>query len=821
MGLDGTQLASVGSMSLLSDVRFGARLSLRRPTFMATALLTLSVGIGTTTAIFSLVNAVLLRPLPYADPDRLYQVDILNLKTSRVSSRTSPLNFADLRDLNRTFSTLGGYVRDTPLTVAAHGTPERVDAALVSATFLPTLGASPTAGRAFSPEDDRPTVKPTVAIISERLATRYFGGVPEALGKTITLDLRPHIIVGVMPASFGFPSRNTDAWVPLGFVYTDGGRGNFFVDVIGRLAPGVSAARAESDLRGVAARLARLYPEEDTDLSVAITPLRDALTHGVRSTVLLLFAAAGLVLLIACANVANLLLVRASGRSREMAVRRALGASRARLIRQLLSESTLLAIGGGLAGLLVAAWCLRAFAPLLPADLPTVGPISLDGRVFAFAFAVALLTGMLFGLAPAWHASSPGVVAALRNGRTVGHDRSATRWLLVVGEVALSLTLLVGAGLLVRSLWQVLAVQPGFDPHGVLSFDVSLPFTRYDRSATVRFFSQAIDRLSALPGVQSAAATTVLPLHGDDNSRYFTLEGRQGNAPRDYTIANHRLVSQRYFSTLDVPVIKGRGFTDADLGPEAAPVLVVNQAFGRSFLGGADPIGRRLKMGETADNSAPWMTIVGIVGDVRHSSLEIEDRAELYRPFAQTTNGEGERTMTVVLRTAQAPESLTEAARETIRGLDPDQPIANVATMDHLLAVSLGPRRFSLVLIEVFAITALLLTSVGIYGVVSYGVEQNARAIGVRIALGARTRDILVLVLGPGVAWTGAGVLLGIGGALGISRVMAGLLFGVAPTDPTSFLATSALLLVVTVTACYVPARRATRVDPVTTLRSD
>jgi predicted permease len=809
-------------MRFWGDARYGVRMLFRSRTFTATALATLAVGVGMTTAIFSLVNAVLLRPLPYADPDRLFQINVLNLKTSRVSPRTSPLNFVDWRDGNRTFTSLGGYVADTPFTLTANGTPERITGALVSATLLPTLGVAPVAGRAFVADDDRRNTMPTVAIVSERLATRYFGGVQAALGRTISLDLRPYAIVGVMASSFAFPTAATDAWVPFGFVYEDGGRGNFFVQVIGRLAPGISADRAQTDLQVIAAALAQQYPGSNTDLGVAITRLRDDLTGRIRPTVWLLFGAAALVLLIACANVANLLLVRASGRQREMAIRRALGAGRARLVRQLLSESAILASGGGLAGLLVAAWCLRAFAPIQPTDLPTVGPISIDGRVFAFTVAVALLTGVVFGLAPAWRATSPNLVTAIRSGgRTVGHDRSATRWLLVVGEITLSLVLLVGAGLLVRSLWRVLAVDPGFNPRGTLTFDVSLPFTRYDRPATIRFFTQAIGRLSALPGVLSAGATTVLPLRGNNNSRYFSLEGRRGDTPHDYTIGDHRLVSEQYFSTLGVPIVGGRALDGADFRPGAAPVAVVNQAFARRFLAGADPVGRRLKMGETTDGPAPWMTIVGVVGDIRHSSLEREGRAELYRPFTQTTNSENERTMTIVLRTAQAPDSLTAAARQVVRSLDPDQPIANVETMEQLLATSLGPRRFSLVLVEVFAVTALVLTVIGVYGVVSYGVEQDARAIGVRLALGARASDILALVIGPGLAWTGAGIAMGVGAALLVSRAMAGMLFGVAPTDPVSFASVSAVVLIVALGACYLPARRATKVDPVVTLRNE
>jgi putative ABC transport system permease protein len=809
-------------MRLWQDLTVGGRLWLRRPAFAAAALATIAIGVGATTAIFSLVNAVLLRPLPYPDSADLYQLRITNLTTSHLGDATSPLNFLDERAAVHAFASLGAYQPRMPMTVASAALPERLLGARVSDTLLPTLGLTPAVGRAFTAAEDGSGVDPSVVIISDRLAMRRFGRPDLALGRSLTIDLRPHTVIGVMSASFAFPTGDTDLWIPFGNGYVDGGRGNFFVDVIGRLRRDASVPAAAAELRTIAAGLARAYPESNVNHGLALTPLREYLTGRIRSTVLLLLGAAALVLVVACANVAGLLLVSASRRRREMAVRRALGAGRLAIVRQLLSESLVLAIVGGLFGLLVALWMLRAFTPMLPPDLPTVGAVSVDARVFAFAAVVALLAGVLFGLAPVGHAAGLDVIGVLRGvGRGSTDSRSRTRWLIVAAELSLSVVLLVGAGLLVRSLWQVLAIDPGFTAGQALVFDVRLPWTTYDRPASGRFFAQALDRLAALPGVTQVAATTILPLRGEENGRYFTLEGRVGQAPRDYTLAAHRLVSADYFAVLGIAVTAGRAFTTADFQPSASPTVVVNAAFVRTYLSGVAPLGRRLKVGETAQSAAPWMTVVGVVADVHHASLEATVQPELYRPFTQTHEGENERKMTFVLRTTTAPEESVPSARRAIHDLNADVPIAAVATFADVVDSSLRERRFTLRLVEAFSLVAVLLTAIGLYGVMSYTVEQQARAIGVRLALGATGRDVMVLVLGSAAQWTALGVGVGLVGALAVSRLMTTWLFGVRPTDPASLGTVVVIVTGLAAIACYLPARRAAAVDPMVALRND
>jgi putative ABC transport system permease protein len=647
------------------------------------------------------------------------------------------------------------------------------------------------------------------------------------------LDNRPYTIVGVMPQGFDFPSKEASVWVPYGSVYEDGGRGNFFVDVIGKLRAGVTPSQAQSEMNAIAARLEQEYPEANIDSRVGLVPLREQITGKVRQSLLVLFGAVGLVLLITCVNVANLLLSRAAARRKEIAIRGALGASRLRIVRQLLSESLLLAVAGGMLGVLVAYWGARLLVAISPEDLPRIGEIGtvdlVDGRVLGFTFMVAALTGLIFGLAPALQSSRPNWGEALKEGGRSGTGGGALlRGGLVVAEVSLALALLVGAGLLARSFQQALGVRPGFQTERILTFDLSLPWTAYDREKSGRFFQQALERIASLPGAQSAGATTVLPLSNENNSRYFTREGRAGDSPKDYTLSNHRLVSQGYFQTLGVPLLLGRQFSEQDFSDRGAankdvavapPVVIINQAFARAFFGGQEPLGKRLKMGETADSPFPWMTVVGVVGDVKHVSLETEAKPELYRPFQGQPDTE--RKMTFVVKTAQRPEAMTSAIRRQIQALDPNLPIASVNTMESLVGRSLARRRFSLLLFCAFAATALALAAVGVYGVLSYTVTQNTREIGVRLALGAQPMDVLKLVIGQGMALTTAGVGLGLLISFGLSRSLTGLLFGVGATDALTFTLAPALLAFAALLACWIPARRATKVDPMLALRHD
>ncbi len=802
--------------TLWQDLRYGARTLLQRRGFAMAAILTLALGIGANSAIFTVVNAVLLRPLPYPEPEQLCKVNRVDTRTARLGARTSPLNFLDWRSRSQSFEDLGGYLDSTTFNLSGGAEPERIKGSLVSDTLFPAIGVSPALGRNFLPEEDSKGGS-GVAILSHQLWARRFNSDHHILGRILTLDGRPHTVVGVMPPGFDFPSSEIMVWVPFGIVYEDGGRGNYFVDVIGRLNPGVSLEQAQAEMVAIAAGLEREHPEENADSSVALVPLHEQVTGKSRTLLLVLFGAVGFVLLIACTNVANLLLARAASRQKEMAIRSALGASRFRIVRQLLSESALLSLAGGLPGLLVANWFVRAFVVLSPEDILRVGEISVDSRVLAFTFAVAVLTGLLFGLAPALQASRPNLNEVLKEGgRSASGGGSFLRHALVVAEVAMALVLLTGAGLLVRSFWRLLAVNPGFSTENILTFDVALPWVKYDREKSGLFFQQALERFAALPGVQAVGATTALPLSKMNNARYFTIEGRPGNSPRDYTIANHRQVTQSYLETLGIPLVKGRHLTGQDFSG-TAPVAVVNQAFAHFFFPDQEALGKRLKMGETAGSPFPWMTIVGVVGDVRHTSLEAAVRPEFYRPFLH--NRDTERQMTIAVRTAQPPEALTAAIRREVLELDRDQPIANVSTMEQLLDRSVARRRFGLLLLGVFAAASLALAGVGIYGVISYAVAQNTREIGIRMALGAQPMDILKLVVGQGMVMTLTGIAIGVGGAIGLTQLMTTLLYGVKATDPLTFAGVSVLLALVAFLACYLPARRAMKVNPVVALR--
>src|SRR5215468_9476869 len=730
--------------AMFQDLRYGLRTFAKYPVFTAMAILTLALGIGANSALFSVVNAVLLRPLPYENPERLFKLNRVNAKKPGMGPRASPLNFLDMRSQNQSFEYLGGYTDTSKFNLSGGAEPERAPGAMVSDTLFPALGAHPLMGRNFLPEEDRKG-GPNVVILSHNLWSRRFGADPNILGQTLLLDSRPYTIVGVMPQGFDFPTKEIALWVPFGFVYEDGGRGNFFVDVVGRLKAGVAPEQAQIEMNAIAARLELQYPEVNTDSRLALVSLREQMTGKVRRLLLVLFGAVGLVLLIACVNVANLLLARGAGRSSEIAIRLALGASRIRIVRQLLSESVLLALAGGLLGLPAAYWGARLLIAISPDDIPRAGEIGVDCRVLGFTFVVMVLTGLLFGLAPALQASRSNWGEALREGgRGASGAGSFLRSCLVVAEISLALALLLGAGLMARSFQRLLDVHPGFQTERILTFDVTLPWTKYDREKSGLFFQRALERITALPGAQSVGATTALPLNNENNARYFTSEGRASASPGDYTLSNHRLISSGYLQTLGVPLIKGRHLSEQDLN-DAAPVVLINQAFARAFFAGQEPLGKRLKMGETADSPFPWMTVIGVIGDVKHASLEAEAKPEIYRPFLRQRDTE--RKMTFAVRTEQKPETLTSAIRRQIQSLDSNQPIANVSAMEQLLDRSVARRRFSLLLFGVFAITALAPAGAGIYGVISYTVARNTSEIGIRMALGAQAGDVLKLVI--------------------------------------------------------------------------
>ena len=803
--------------TLRQDIRYAARSLVKRPGFAAIVMLTLALAIGANAVIFSVVNSVLLRPLPYEDAERLVRVNRLDVKRGKLGANTSPLNFLDWRSQNKTFEYLGGYM-EIDFNLSGSVEPQRITGAFVSDTMFPALGAKPIVGRSFLPEEDRKGGQ-SVVMLSHSLWVKQFGARTDVVGQAITLDGKSYTVVGVMPAAFNFPSNQAALWVPFGSIYEDGGRGNFFVSVVGKIKPNVSVAEAQSDLNVIAANLERLYPEVNTDSRVSVMTLHEEITGKVRRTLLLLLGAVGFTLLIACANVANLLLARAAVRAKEFALRSALGASRFRIMSQLLTESLLLSLGGTALGLFIAYAATQAIVASGVADFPRLQEISIDGRVLGFTLGLVIVTTLLFGLAPALQASNTNLIAALRAGaRNLTAGNSVLRTSLVVTEIALSLVLLIGAGLLLRSFWRVVNVNPGFTTEKVLTFDVSLPDEKYDRQQATAFFERALQNIRALPGVVSVGATTMLPLSMENNARYFTVEGRTGNEPRDYTIASHRQVSAGYFETLQFTLLKGRFLTEQDSGTET-PAVVINQAFARKYFPDQDPIGKRMKMGETAGSSFPWMTVVGVVGDVRHASLETQGSPEFYRPFLN--NRDMSWKMTFAVRTTQPPELLTAGLRRQIVELDPDQPIGNVRTLEQSVERSVASRRFVMWLLGLFAATALLLATVGIYGVMSYTVNQNTREIGIRRALGAQTFDVLRLIVGQGMLLAIAGVLLGLLGAFGLTRLMVSLLFEVKPTDQLTFTFVTLLLVGVAFVACYLPARRATKVDPLIALRHE
>lgn len=801
------------------DFRYAIRTLFQQRNFALPAIVMLALGVGANTAIFSVVNAVLLRPLPYQDAERLMRLNPANTRTGRVGAATSPLNFLDWRSRNQSFEAMGGFLGDVPYHLSVGGEPERVTGAMLSDSLLPTLGVRPALGRNFSPEEDR-TGGPNVVLLSHELWTNRFGANPNIVGQTITLSSRAHTVVGVMPPSFAFPNRTTALWVPFGMVYADSGRGNFFVEVIGKRKADVTPAQAQADLSNVATALAREFPQVNTDRGIQLVPWQEEVTGKVRPLLLTLLSAVGFVLLIACANVANLLLARAAGRQKEVAIRSALGASRGRIVQQMLTESLLLSFTGGALGLLLGAWGLKALLALSPPDLPRVEEITLDGSVLLFTLGVTLLTGVLFGLVPALQASRPNLNVVLKEGgRSSSTSSSLLRSGLVVAEVALSLLLLIGAGLLLRSFWRVLSVSPGFTTEKILTFDVALPWQKYTGVKAQQFFQQAQERLRTLPGVQSLGATSALPLTEANNMRYFTVEGRTSNEPRDFTIEYHRFVTTQYFEALGVPLLQGRTFNATDERTDAAPVVIINQAFARAYFPNQDPLGKRFKMGETAESPYAWMTVVGVVGNIKHASLEATDRPEMFRPYAQMTSRENERKLTFAIRTAQTPEALLPAVRREIQAMDSEQPLANIATMEHLLAQSVARRRFSLLLLGFFAATALALAAIGIYSVMTYTVAQSTREIGIRMALGAQARDVLRLVLGHGLLLTVLGVVIGLAGAWGLTRLMTTLLFNVSATDGWTYAIVAGILLLVAVAACLLPARRAIKVDPMIALR--
>ncbi|MBW3551992.1 MAG: ABC transporter permease [Gemmatimonadetes bacterium] len=804
--------------SLLKDVRIAARSLLRARGFTAAAALTLALGIGANTAIFSAVNAVLLSPLPFADPDRLTVLWLNNQREDIQRDVTSYPSFLEWREA-RSYDAMAGYGSQVA-TLTGEGDAEQLQGATVSGDFFRVLGVRPRLGRAIAPADTEAGA-PRQVVLSHGMWARHFGADPGVVGRSIRLG-GSYEVIGVMPPGFRYPD-GAEFWTPLARTEDNAGLldspGALWLSVIGRLAPGASVEAAQAELTGIMARMAQDDPGLG-DNGVFVEPLRDTVIGDVRPALLVLLGAVGFVLLIACANVANLLLARGSGRQRELAVRAALGASGGRLAREAMTESIVLAVLGGGIGVMLATWGTSALVAASPPDLPRIEDVRVDGTVVAFGALLALATGFLFGLVPAVQARRAAIGTALREGdRGNSGDRSAgIRPLLITAEVALSLILLVGAGLLLRSFASLQAVDPGFATERVLSFRVSPGSERYPEAPRIREFrSELMQGLEAVPGVRSATAISTLLLSRLPNMAPVAIEGEEPAAPGEQvTSVTSDFVDPGFFAAMGIPIRRGREFGSED-AVDGLPVAVVNEAFVRRFLPDHDPIGRRFTWGDPEDTATTWLTIVGVVADSRRSGMTAPVRPEAYRSTGQYAI----RTMECLVRTTGDPLALVPDVRALLRRIDPEIPLARVRTVDQALGEAVATRRFVMLLLVAFAAVAVTLTAVGIYGVLTYLVGQRTRELGVRMALGARRADVLRLVLGDAMKSILPGLLLGVLGALLLTRLLTSQLFGVRPTDPLTFTAVTFLLLAVALTASWMPARKAAGVEPMVTLRQD
>ena len=806
--------------TLWQDVRYGARMLWKAPGFTIVAVIALALGIGANTAIFSVVNAVLLKSLPFENPERITR--FYNARTNEPASMSYP-DFRDYANRAQTLEHVAAYLV-TGAVLRGGNEPERLRGAAVSANMFPLLGARPALGRTFTAEEDV-VDGPEVVVLSHELWQRRFGGDPKIVGQQINLS-GSSTVIGVMPPGFKFPVGTTYAmeyWEPLTALpsvkESVARRGSVFLNVVALLKPGVTAQGANAELETIGSALAAQYPDTNTNRRIRLVSMHESLVSGIKPALLVLLGAVGFVLLIACSNVANLLLARAAARGREIAVRTALGAGRARIVRQLLTESLLLALVGGVAGLLLAVWGVDLLIAMSPANVPLLKNVSLDSRVLVFTFMVSTLTGILFGLVPALQATKLDLNESLKEGgrsSTEGKRRNRIRGALVVSEVALSLILLVGAGLLIKSFYSLLTTDPGYATDRVLAMTLPLSTGRYPKPEDqARFFQQLLQRTSELPGVEAAGLTTQLPLGGSESIFSFNVEGRPPAAPGATPIAGEQFVTPGYFRALNISLRKGRLFTEGDKS-DTPPVVIINETFARRLFPGEDPIGKRIILDSESGTPPPPFEIVGVVSDIRHQELSAEAYADAYFPFLQSPRGTAE---LVVRTTAANPGDVVPALRGLVREMNSDQIIWQTRTMSELVSRSVASRRFSMTLLGAFALVALLLAGVGIFGVMNYAVTQRIHELGIRMALGAQKRDVLKLILSEGMLLTGLGVVVGLAAAFALTRLMASLLYGVSATDPLTFASVALVLAGVALLACYIPARRATKVDPMVALR--
>jgi putative ABC transport system permease protein len=792
----------------------------KRPAFTIIALLTLALGIGANTAIFSVVNAVLLRPLPFRDPEQVVMVWEDASFAGFPLNTPAPANYVDWKNQNQSFADMAASAEQS-FNLTGDGDPERVTAYAVTYNFFPLFGVQPLIGRGFLPEEDRPGSN-KVVVLSYSLWQSRYGGDAHVLNRDIQLNGEKHTVVGVMPASFQFLDSEVRMWVPLALDQEDmANRGGHYLNVAARLKPGVVVTQAQADMNAIMRRIATDHPDDTFDgkLGAVVLPMRDQVVGAARGSLVVLVVAVAFVLLIACANVAGLLLARAVGRRREIALRMALGAGRPTVVRQLLTESLLLSLVAGVLGTFLAYWSFSFLQRLVPEEMAVSMSLHIDTRILLFTILISIVTGIIFGLVPALQAAKVDLNEALKAGSSRVTSTGALRSSMIVFEVALSLVLLICAGLLIQTLFQIFRQYSMLEPEKILTMRTVLPREKY-KEPTQRnnFYRQVLERVEHLPGVDAAGYATSVPLSWKGGTSGFLPEGIKSPIPGMAYDANHREVSANYLQTMNIPLRAGRYFDGRD-NEKSMPVVIINETMARQYWPGENALGRRLKIGDPDEPGKQWKQIVGIVADVRQMGLDEPVKAEMYLPYQQVTDWPFFAPRDLAIRTSGDTSNLVGSVRQIIREVDPDQPVSNVATMAELLGTEASQRRMGMIMLVAFAALALLLASLGIYGVLAYFVTQHTSEIGVRLALGATTRNILFLVLRKGMGLTLLGVVIGLAAALAFTRLMSSLLFGVKAIDPLTFVTVPLLLAGVALLACYLPARRATKVDPLVALR--